>query len=307
MTLLNIYCILDTVLLDTEDYTGHHRGSSPHPRSAYILIGERHKQTINYMMLESTLEIVMLRSKCRKCCLGEGCSFKQGGWSGNALLKWWRLIHNPKECAGSKEEVIWVLKNQCAWCRVSETVRGDEVWEVAGPGSEVLLVSHWMTCTFILSKGNSLEAQATITNYGKLGGLHNRDLFSHSSAGWKSEIRVLLWLFRWELSSWFAGACCFLCLHMAHVCAELLSRVQLFATLWTIAHQASLSMGFSRQAYWSGLTCPPPEPLLDPGIESTSPATPALQWILYCWASGWVLSLGRERQSKLWWLFWSEY
>ena len=54
MTLLNIYCILDTVLLDTEEYTGHHRGSNPHPCSAYILIGERNKQTINYMMLESS-------------------------------------------------------------------------------------------------------------------------------------------------------------------------------------------------------------------------------------------------------------
>ena len=36
------------------------------------------------------------------------------------------------------------------------------------------------------------------------------------------------------------------------------SRVQLFVTLWTIAHQAPLSMGFSRQIYWSGLTCPSP-------------------------------------------------
>ena len=36
------------------------------------------------------------------------------------------------------------------------------------------------------------------------------------------------------------------------------SRVQLFATPWTVAHQAPLSMGFSRQEYWSGLPCPPP-------------------------------------------------
>ena len=37
-----------------------------------------------------------------------------------------------------------------------------------------------------------------------------------------------------------------------------LSPVQLFATLWTVTHQAPLSMGFSRQEYWSGLPCPPP-------------------------------------------------
>ena len=43
--------------------------------------------------------------------------------------------------------------------------------------------------------------------------------------------------------------------------AELLSRVQFFATLWAIARQAPLSVGFSRQAYWSGLPLPPPRGL----------------------------------------------
>ena len=45
------------------------------------------------------------------------------------------------------------------------------------------------------------------------------------------------------------------------------SHVQLFAILWTRARQAPLSMGFSRQEYWSGLPCPPPGDLPDPGIE----------------------------------------
>ena len=45
------------------------------------------------------------------------------------------------------------------------------------------------------------------------------------------------------------------------------SHVWLFATLWTVAHQAPLSVGFSRQEYWSGLPCPPPGDLPDPGIE----------------------------------------
>ena len=44
-------------------------------------------------------------------------------------------------------------------------------------------------------------------------------------------------------------------------------RVQLFTTPWTVAHQALLSMGFSRQEYWSGLPFPPPGDLPDPGIE----------------------------------------
>ena len=55
------------------------------------------------------------------------------------------------------------------------------------------------------------------------------------------------------------------------------SHVRLFAPLWTIAHQVSLSMGFSRQEYWSELPCPPPGYCPHPRIEAVSPAAPALQ------------------------------
>ena len=54
------------------------------------------------------------------------------------------------------------------------------------------------------------------------------------------------------------------------------SHVQLFATLWTIACQAPLSMGFSRKEYWSGLPCPPPEDLLNPEIKPMSFWSPSL-------------------------------
>ena len=54
-----------------------------------------------------------------------------------------------------------------------------------------------------------------------------------------------------------------------------LSRVRLFATLWTVAYQAPLSMGFSRQEYWSGLPFPSPGDLPDSGIEPGSPALEA--------------------------------
>ena len=53
---------------------------------------------------------------------------------------------------------------------------------------------------------------------------------------------------------------------------KLLSRVRLFATPRTVAHQAPPSMGFSRQEYWSGLPFPSPGDLPDPGIEPGSPA-----------------------------------
>ena len=50
-------------------------------------------------------------------------------------------------------------------------------------------------------------------------------------------------------------------------CAFLLSHVQLFAVPWTIDHEATLSMGFSRQEHWSRLPFPPPGDLPNPGIE----------------------------------------
>ena len=60
--------------------------------------------------------------------------------------------------------------------------------------------------------------------------------------------------------------------------AKSLSRVQLFETLWTVAHWAPLFMGFSRQEYWSGLLCPPPGDLPDSQIK---PEPPELQADFY--------------------------
>ena len=54
-----------------------------------------------------------------------------------------------------------------------------------------------------------------------------------------------------------------------------LSHGRLFATPWTVAHQAPLSMGFSRQVYWSGLPFPSPGDLASPGIKPRSPALQA--------------------------------
>ena len=56
------------------------------------------------------------------------------------------------------------------------------------------------------------------------------------------------------------------------------SCVWLFVTPWTVAHQAPLSMRFSRQESWSGLPCPPPGDLPDPGIESAFPGGIFTHW-----------------------------
>ena len=63
---------------------------------------------------------------------------------------------------------------------------------------------------------------------------------------------------------------------LTQICS-LTSAVSNSVISWTLAHQAPLSMGFSRQEYWSGLPFPPPGDLPNPGIEPTSPVSPALQ------------------------------
>ena len=60
------------------------------------------------------------------------------------------------------------------------------------------------------------------------------------------------------------------------MCVFVLSCVQLFSLPWTIAHQAPLSMEFSRQEYWNGLLFPPLGDLPDPGTETTSSESPAM-------------------------------
>ena len=71
------------------------------------------------------------------------------------------------------------------------------------------------------------------------------------------------------------------------------SCVRLFATLSTVAHQAPLSIGFSRQEYWSGLSCPSPGDLLDPGIEPTSPVSPALAGRFFTISTPWKATVYR--------------
>ena len=75
--------------------------------------------------------------------------------------------------------------------------------------------------------------------------------------------RKVMWseLVHRELIWWSWGCACLL---------SCFSDVQLFVTLGTVAHQASLSMRYSRQEYWSGVPCPPPRDLLNPWMEPMS-------------------------------------
>ena len=84
--------------------------------------------------------------------------------------------------------------------------------------------------------------------------------------------------------------------------AQLLSRVQLFSTLWTVACKVPLSMRLSKEEYWSGLSFPSPGDLPDPGIELVSPALSGELFTTEPLGSEWVLeSKFRVRSGVVGW------
>ena len=76
----------------------------------------------------------------------------------------------------------------------------------------------------------------------------------------------------WDSPGKNTGVGCYFLLQCRKVKVKSLSPVQLFVTPWTVAHQALLSIGFSRQEYWSRLPFPSPGHLPSPGIKPWSPA-----------------------------------
>ena len=90
---------------------------------------------------------------------------------------------------------------------------------------------------------------------------------------------VHFWSLAWPLGQIFGQICA--CVLSCFSC------VRLFTTLWTVAHQAPLSMGFCRQEEWSGLPCPPPGDLPDPGIELMSLKSPALAGRFFSTSATW--------------------
>ena len=84
------------------------------------------------------------------------------------------------------------------------------------------------------------------------------------------------------------AVCVCVCVFMYfHVCVSGFSHVWLFVTLWTVACQNPLPMGFARQEYLSGLSCPPPRDLPKLGIEPTSLLSPALAGWFFTTSSTW--------------------
>ena len=97
-----------------------------------------------------------------------------------------------------------------------------------------------------------------------------------------------LWLYQIPLIMFFKWVNCMVC----GLCCVLsqFSRVWLSATPWTIARQAPLSIGFSRQKYWKGLSYPSPGDLPNPGIEPESLESPALAGEFFTSSASWIIS-----------------
>jgi len=116
-----------------------------------------------------------------------------------------------------------------------------------------------------------------------------------NGAGWVLVVTVL-WLHQIDLipAPWK------LCM-LSHF-----SRVWLFVTLWTVAWQVPLSMGFFRQESWSGLPCPSPRDLPDPGVEPTFLVSPSLAGGLFTISATWEAPMEttyRNRGKMALWLF----
>ena len=110
-------------------------------------------------------------------------------------------------------------------------------------------------------------------------------LFSHNSGGWESKIKCP---FEASLLGWWMGIFCLwvsvswsLLLIRTMIMLDCACMLNHFSHVWlcdpTDSRPPGFSMGFSRQGYRSGLPCPPPGDLPNPGIESTPLTTPALQ------------------------------
>ena len=91
-------------------------------------------------------------------------------------------------------------------------------------------------------------------------------------------------------------------------CASRFSRVRLSVTAWTVACQAPLSTGFSRQEHWNGLPCPPPKDLPNSGIEPTSLMSPPLAGGFFITSTAWeAYSSTGEWIKKMWHVYTIKY
>ena len=127
-----------------------------------------------------------------------------------------------------------------------------------------------------------------VSKFGKLSSGHRTE---NSQLSFQSHRRAML-----KNVQITAQLCSF---HTLKSSSRVLHHIWLFATLWTIAHQAPLFVEFSRQEYWSGLPFSSPGDLPDPGIEPVSPASPALAGEFFTTAPPWSKVMFKILKARL--------
>ena len=127
--------------------------------------------------------------------------------------------------------------------------------------------------------------------------LHKHHFYKARNSSELTGFSCFLWLFTFYVS--VKNCVCFYesCLIVQFCVLSLFSSVRLFMTPWTVAHKALLSVGFSKQEYWSGLLCPPPGDLPHPGIEPMSLMSPTLAGEFYTTSTTWK-ALGHVSDAK---------
>ena len=134
----------------------------------------------------------------------------------------------------------------------------------ASTGQLPLVRAGWMPCLSSLPRRTSLRDKA-----------HRRQLLlGEADTGSTRPLPARMSGISHRNISWW-WACFLIHISKKRKKSKLLSHVRLFATAWTVAYQASPSMGFSRGEYWSGFPFPSPGHLPDPGIKPRSPALQA--------------------------------
>ena len=158
-----------------------------------------------------------------------------------------------------RNSVVWDVRN------TGDSYNWQSLIEITVKFYSLINLYHWLSDTVfqgfcyvfpdsvLLSQTVHLSDQDAVRNY------------------WRTYGKGLFWSEPAKAAAAVSSALCPTGLSLEKRKCWSLSRVQLLATLWTIAHQAPLSKGFSRQEYWSGLPFPSPGELLDPGIKSGSP------------------------------------